>query len=696
MMRLTESLTTTEQLAKRFSDRSMLQAMLDFEVALARAEERHGIIPPSAADAIAKVALADNFDATVIAHETQRAGTPGIPLVKALTERVRAVDPAAAGFVHWGATSQDVADTALILLLKRAQPLLAADYARLDAALRRLSDRHAGTVMLGRTLLQAAPPITFGLKAAGWLAALRRGWSRVAETFDQALVLQFGGASGTLAALGDRGLDIADALAEQLGLAVPDAPWHAHRDRLAALLTACAMYVGSLGKMARDISLLMQSEVSEAAEPGGDGRGGSSTMPHKRNPIACAITLAAANRVPGLVATFLSGMTQEHERGVGGWHAEWPAVTAVIQSTGVAVASIVEAAEGLVVDEGRMRANIDATRGVVFAERAVMMLGSSLGRDGAHQVLEDATKRSVAERRRLVDVLADIPEVTRHLSPEALRDLDSPESYLGVSERFRQRQVFPRARLFYRIHGSDTLPVLMLAHSIGNDHGLWDLQIPALVPHFCIVRYDSRGHGASEIPPGDYSMQQLGRDVLELADQLGIERFAFCGLSLGGMVGQWIAAEAGDRVTHVVLANTSPRFADSAFWESRRHTVLERGMSSIAGSAVERSFGPQMIQRRDAHIATFQRTFVATDPKGYAGCCAAIRDMDHTALLRTIRVPTLIIAGDHDLPTPWEGHGDVLAREIPGARVVHLAAGHLSNLEQPEAFSSAIIDFLKT
>ncbi len=322
--RLIDSLNTTGPLADVFSDESLLQGMLDFEAALARAEAREGIVPATAAEAIGAAARAGNFDVAALVRETQRAGTPGIPLAKALTARVRSANVEAARFVHWGATSQDVADTGLILLLKRAQPIIAADLLRLEKNLAALSEKHRETVMLGRTLLQPAPPVTFGLKAAGWLGAIRRSRARVDAAFGEALVLQFGGASGTLAALDGKGIAVGRAIAEDLGLGFPDAPWHTQRDRLGALVTACGVLTGSLGKMARDISLLMQGEVAEASEPAGDGRGGSSTMPQKRNPIASSLALAAANRVPGLVAAFLAGMVQEHERGVGGWQAEWP------------------------------------------------------------------------------------------------------------------------------------------------------------------------------------------------------------------------------------------------------------------------------------------------------------------------------------------------------------------------------------
>jgi 3-carboxy-cis,cis-muconate cycloisomerase len=434
--RLIESLGTTEPLAEVFSDVSILQAMLDFEVALARAEARVSIVPKSAADRIAAAARADEFDIRALSVSMFRAGTPAIPVVNALTEKVRATDPKAAAWVHWGATSQDVADTALVLLLKRAQAMLASDLQRLEKALVTLSERHKATVMLGRTLMQAAPPVTFGLKVAGWLGALSRGRKRLESAFGEVLVLQFGGASGTLASLADKGTVVARALAEELGLSCPEAPWHTHRDRLANLVGCCGVLTGSLGKIARDISLLMQSEVAEVAEPGGEGRGGSSTMPHKRNPIACALTLAAAYRVPGLVASFLSAMVQEHERAVGGWQSEWPIVASVVQSTGSAASSLAEVAEGLSVDAARMRQNIANTKGRIFAERVMMLLAAELGRDVALKLLEDTIQKSIAQNKNLSKVLAESPEVSSRLDRSLLDEIEIPEQYLGSAEAF--------------------------------------------------------------------------------------------------------------------------------------------------------------------------------------------------------------------------------------------------------------------
>jgi 3-carboxy-cis,cis-muconate cycloisomerase len=434
-MRLIDSLASTPELAQIFSDRSIVQAMLDFAAALARAEAQVGVIPHSAAEAITRLSKAEAFDAAQLARLAQqslRAGTMSIPLVKELTDRVRSADPESAKFVHWGATSQDVADTAIVLLLRRASTILAADHIRILEALRRSSDEHAATVMLGRTLLQPAPPITLGLKIAGWFGALRRGWARLEAAFAETMIVELGGSSGTLAALGEHGIAVRAALAAELQLQNADAPWHTHRDRLAAVICACGIYTGSLAKMARDISLLMQGEVGEVAEPGSKGRGGSSTMPHKQNPTACSLTLAAANRVPGLVASFLFGMAQEHERGAGGWQAEWATIAPVIEATGLALESMTEVAEGWSVDASRMRANIEATGGLIFAERAMMLLGPGMGRDAAHKVLEEAVRHA-----KLADVLAE------YLSPEEIRELNTPESYLGSAETFRKQLLTP-------------------------------------------------------------------------------------------------------------------------------------------------------------------------------------------------------------------------------------------------------------
>lgn len=249
-------------------------------------------------------------------------------------------------------------------------------------------------------------------------------------------------------------------------------------------------------------------------------------------------------------------------------------------------------------------------------------------------------------------------------------------------------------RHYYRLDGADRRPVVIFSHSLGCDHTQWDPQSAALAPDFQVLRYDTRGHGATDVPPGDSTIELLAKDVLTIADALAIERFAFCGLSLGGMIGQWLAANAPDRITVVVLANTSSRFPDPGPMETRRRAVLEQGMAAVQEAVMGRFFSPERLAANPPEVAQIRRILLATNPTGYAGCCAAVRDMDQTALLSRIRTPMLIIAGDRDQSTPWAGHGDVLAREIPHARVERFPTAHLSNLEEPESFNAALRRFL--
>lgn len=435
-VRLLESLVTTEPLADVFSDRSVLAAMLQFETALARVEAHAGIIPSDAAETIARAAAdASRFDAAAIARNARQSATIAVPLVEALRARVAESDQAAATFVHWGATSQDVVDTALVLCLTRAAAILEQDHARLLESLHKVSDTHARTMMLGRTLLQPASPITFGLKAAGWFSSVSRAGARLMLAFDDARVLQFGGAAGTLAVLTADGPRIAADLARELGLTDPGAPWHAQRDRFATLVTACGVYAGTLGKIARDVALLMQADVSEAAEPGGE----SSSMPHKRNPAACATALAAANHLPALVAAFLAGMAQEHERAVGGWQAEGWTIAATVQATGSALSSMADAVSGLSIDPERMRANLAATRGVIFAERAMMLLSPALGRDHARRIVDRAVRATRDGHHTFAEALAKDPDAARVIAPASLATFDAPEQYLGAADVFRRR-----------------------------------------------------------------------------------------------------------------------------------------------------------------------------------------------------------------------------------------------------------------
>src|SRR6266403_1609462 len=420
-------------------DRAYLQHMLDFEAALARAEAATGVIPGTAAAPIAKACKASSFDLGALAEAATRSGNLAIPLVKALTASVAKTDPQAARYVHWGATSQDVIDTATMLTLRAAIDALLTDLDRAITGFAKLAKQHRNTAMVARTWLQHALPMPFGLKLAQYAAALHRSRGRLKRLRSEALALQFGGAAGTLAALGDKGLVVAEKLAAELGLPLPDAPWHTHRDRLAEAASVLAIVSGTCGKIARDVQLMMQTDVAEAFEPSGEGRGGSSTMPHKRNPVAAATALAAATMAPNLAATILAAQVQDHERSAGPWHAEWPTLPTLLLVTSGALAATLDIAEGLEVDAARMRLNLDATAGLIMAEAVAMALAERIGKSEAHHLVEAASKTAVAEKKNLRDVLEGDPRVTAYLNAGKLTRLFDPMAYQGVSQTLIDR-----------------------------------------------------------------------------------------------------------------------------------------------------------------------------------------------------------------------------------------------------------------
>jgi 3-carboxy-cis,cis-muconate cycloisomerase len=433
------SLFSTPEMDRVFSLLRQLQHMTRFEWALNAALEASGLAAKGAAEAVEPLLDAAFVDIPSLHAQEHQAGNVAIPFIRQLTAAVRLRDEKAARSLHLGATSQDVLDTALVLQMREALQLIRNDLQELDRRLVQLIDENADAILAGRTWLQEGPPVTLGLKMAGWLSALRRHQERLESASQRAIVIQFGGAVGTLAALGERGPDVAEALAQKLGLPEPDLPWHTQRDNIGEVGATLGLLTGTLGKIARDISLLMQTEVAEIFEPGGEDRGGSSTMPHKRNPVGSAVILAAAARVPGLVSTLLSAMLQEHERGLGGWHAEWEALPAIFRLTSVALSRTLEITSGLEVHREKMLANIEATRGLAMSEAVSVALAAHVGRARAHELLEEASRRVLAEQIHLRDVLAAMPEVRQHLSETDVKHLLDPSNYLGSTRRFIKR-----------------------------------------------------------------------------------------------------------------------------------------------------------------------------------------------------------------------------------------------------------------
>jgi 3-carboxy-cis,cis-muconate cycloisomerase len=431
-------LFTTPAMRAVLSDEARLQRMLDVEAALARAQAKLGLIPVAAAQEITAKADASCFDLAKIGQGTELVGYPIVPLVKALGQ---ACAGDAGRYVHWGATTQDIMDTGLVLQLRDAFELIHQDLTGAEAALVDLARRYRDTPMAGRTHAQHALPITFGFKCALWLAPLQRHAERLARLRGEIAVVQFGGAVGTLASLGADGIRVMEGLAAELGLSTPPIAWHALRDGLVEVAACLGLLTGSLGKIATDVALLMQAEVGEVAEPYREGRGGSSTMPQKRNPIACELILACAKYVRQLAAVMLDAMVQDHERATGPWHAEWIALPQALALTAGALHHARAVLEGLVVDPARMRRNLDLSQGMITAEAVMMALAPEVGREKAHHLVAAACNRAIGSGRHLREELLAEPQITAHLAAERLDALLDPGNYTGLAAAFVDRVV---------------------------------------------------------------------------------------------------------------------------------------------------------------------------------------------------------------------------------------------------------------
>ena len=431
------------------SGRAWLQAMLDAEAALALAEARAGLIPEEAAGAIASRCDAGLFDPEEIGHKGRGTGNPVPPLVRALTGAVSKVSEDAARHVHKGATSQDITDTAAMLVSRRALDLILTEVDGISAACAGLARDHRGTLMAGRTLLQQALPTTFGLKAAGWLVSTLEARRRLREVRRSALAAQLGGAAGTLASLGENGTFVLREFARELDLAEPAVPWHTARFPVAEVGSALSLLAGVLGKISLDVILMAQMEVGEVAEPAGEDRGGSSTLPHKRNPILSVTAAASARRVRDLAHTLHAAMVQEHERAAGAWHSEWEPLSDALALTGGAAAAVRELTEGLEVHPAKMRENLDATGGMLLAENVTTLAAERLGRLKAHDLVQAACRRALDRGGHLREELLEDPEIREVLSPEEIDAALDPAGYLGSADAF-----VGRALDLYREEGS--------------------------------------------------------------------------------------------------------------------------------------------------------------------------------------------------------------------------------------------------
>ena len=431
-----DTLFSTTEMAAVFSLEAHVRGMLAFEAALARAEARAGIIPQDAANVIANSCREDVFDVGALYHEAEVAGTPVIPLVRMLTA---SIGDEARKFVHWGATSQDAIDTALMLQMRDGIDLLVNGLLDVCEVCEKLAEQHRHTLMAGRTLLQQAVPISFGLKAARWLAMMVRQVHALQEHRERTLAVQLGGAAGTLASLGDKGIQVVDFLAGELELLAPDLPWHSERDRVAGIAGTLGVVAGAMAKIASDVALLAQTEVGEASEGTMPGKGGSSAMPQKHNPVDAAFAIASARLAIGEVSVILSAIMQEHERAVGGWQAEWVALPNLFRYTSGAVEHVRGMMSGLKVDPARMSANVELTQGLIMAESLTMALAPHVGRPEAQRLVKTLCDRAVKLGVHLREVVLEDEQVLRILSFEEIDHALDPGAYLGSANVFIDR-----------------------------------------------------------------------------------------------------------------------------------------------------------------------------------------------------------------------------------------------------------------
>ncbi len=715
-----------------FSSKCQLAFMLAFESALAKAQNTEGVIPSAAAQAIESVcslAVVDSsiLDIESIENQTLTAGNPAIPFVKALIQAIKKQDVEAAKYVHFGATSQDVLDTAMVLQIKIALTKCLEDIVNLEQKLAERALRHRDTLMIGRTLLQQARPITFGYKVATWLDAVSRSKQRIGQIYENNLTVQFGGAVGTLSTLGDAAINVKALIAKELDLKNNDITGHGQRDRFAEIVTTLGILNGSLGKIGKDITLLMQTEVGEVFEGAAEGKGGSSAMPHKRNPVSSVFMVAIATKTPALVATFLSAMVQEHERAAGNWHAEWSVLTEMMQLTAANLRHANDLIEHLEVDESRMLENLELTRGLIFAEDITAALSPKMGKAAAHTFVEQACKAALAEKTHLKIYLLEKTDILNHITEGGLFELKIKNSELkrvsnelklsfihslfdaknaiGLSSVFvdsllKKGNFYKKMNkiqangidIHYQLEGTEGSPILVFSNSLGTDLRMWDAITPTLLPYFQILRYDTRGHGGTTVTPQPYSIEILGNDVLALLNALKVEKFAFCGLSMGGLIGQWLGIYHSERLEKLIICNTASKIGTIETWNERIEAITKNGTASIWKGTLSRWFTPDFPSKVEK-ISAVKSAFLGCSTEGYVSACAAVRDADFRDKIHKISVKTLIIAGKYDPVTTVE-HAEFMQSKIQNSKLEVLDAAHLSAVEQPEAFAKTLLDFI--
>lgn len=427
-------------------------------------------------------------------------------------------------------------------------------------------------------------------------------------------------------------------------------------------------------------------------------------MPHKRNPVSCIAILSNAQRVPSLVATMLSNMLQDHERATGAWHAEWETLTDIIQLTGGALKQALVLTDGLEVDAEKMRQNLDITHGLIYAENIALALANSLGKNEAHELVEKWCKEALGEEVHLKDFISNKKDIKSHFNKNQIDDLFNPKNSVGlcdlmidnvlkniqITEMSHFIQMQESVNIHYKLEGDKSLPILVFSNSLGTDFRMWDAVMPYLLPHFQILRYDTRGHGKSSVTPRPYSIELLGNDVIALLDNLKIGKVTFCGLSMGGLIGQWLGIHHPERLEKLIICNTAAKIGVVEVWNERIEGILKNGTPSIWEATLDRWFSPPF-QQQTEQIAAVKSAFLGCDTEGYAACCAAVRDADFRADIESITTPTLIIAGHYDPVTTVE-QAHFMQSKIKNSAVKVLEAAHLSAVECAKEFAQAVIN----
>jgi len=436
MQYLYETIFYSEKVNQVFSNASTIGLMLRFESALAAAQARHGIIPEKSATIIKRNCKLEKINPEQLIEEAGLSGNLNIPLVKQLTSIIKKENEEAAKYVHFGATSQDVIDTALMMQLRDATKMIAGDLNQLIRQLIFLTKEHRNTIMAGRSFMQQARPISFGFKAAGWLDPLLRSKQAMQVLLKEVFVLQLGGAVGTLSSMGKKGLQVSETMGAALKLNVPAKSWHAQRDRLALIASVMGILTENIGKIGKDISLMAQTEIGELKEPYKKGKGGSSAMPHKQNPVGCISILSNAARVPALVSIIFSSMVQDHERATGLWHAEWQTMADIMQLTAGTVVKAVEITDGLRVNRKQMLINLEITKGLIYAENISMALAPLIGKAEAHELVEQLSRESQSKNKHLKEICIHDPIISNHLKKSQIEKCFDPALSTGICNAF--------------------------------------------------------------------------------------------------------------------------------------------------------------------------------------------------------------------------------------------------------------------